>query len=157
MRAAAPSGPFAHETFGKESIMPTPEKLSSNLAQLALRLRDWWRRTQELASMDRTELNRIAAEFGMSAADVRLLVERGPDAASLFHRRLETLGLSRADVEHIAPGLTRDLERTCACCDSKKTCAADLDRDPADAGWQDYCPNAISLESVRRSKGRFPA
>jgi hypothetical protein len=53
--------------------------------------------------------------------------------------------------------LARDLERTCGCCEEKGICKHDLARDPAGDGWKDYCPNAISIESIRRTKGRFPA
>jgi hypothetical protein len=119
------------------------------------RLREWWQRGSELASIDRTELQRMAGEFGMSVRDFEDLVERGPRAADLLRERMRALGIARADVDATARGLMHDLERTCACCHGKDACRQDLEQRPDDPAWKDHCPNAISLESVRRAKGRF--
>lgn len=124
---------------------------------LLQRLQVWWQQRHELGSLDRGELDRLAGELGLTAGDLQNLVVQGVHGAELLRRRLETLGITRADVERVSPGLARDLERTCTCCDEKTTCRHDLRHDPAGGGWKDYCPNAISIESVRRTKGRFPA
>ena len=118
-------------------------------------LREWWQRRTELASIDRTELQRMAQEFGMSVRELKELAARGPQAADLLGERMRALGIARADVEDVARGLMRDLERTCACCDGKDACRHDLVQRPDDPAWRDYCPNATSLESVRRAKSRF--
>lgn len=119
------------------------------------RLRAWWHRHAELRSVDRAELERIAGEFGMTARDLEDLTARGPHAAALLHDRMQALGIARADVERLAHGLMRDLERTCACCSDKRACKQDLAQRPDDHAWKDYCPNAISLESIKKTKGRF--
>ena len=119
-------------------------------------LRDWWRARNELAGIDPTELGRVAAELGMTPEGLEDLVARGPDAANLLYERMRALGISRSDVGHAANGLMRDLERTCACCNEKGVCEKDLIRQPNDPGWKSYCPNAVSLESLMRLKGRSP-
>ena len=70
-------------------------------------------------------------------------------------QRMHALGITRTDVERVASGLARDLEKSCACCNDKDTCKRDLASGPGDPAWKDYCPNAISLESIKRAKGRF--
>lgn len=133
----------------------TPKTVFTAAAEHFLaRLREWWR-SSELAGIDRTELQRMAGEFGMSVRDLEELVARGPHAADLLHERMRALGIARADVEDVARGLMRDLERACACCNEKEECKHDLEQRPDDPAWKDYCPNATSLESVRRTKGRF--
>ncbi len=119
---------------------------------LLVRLRDWWQARAELADIDRREVDRIAEELGMTADDLQDLVARGPHAADRLHERLRLLGLSRTDVERAAHGLMRDLERTCACCNEKGTCDKDLKHRPDDSGWTDYCPNAVSLQSLTNLK-----
>lgn len=114
----------------------------------------WWRQNHELANLPRDELQRLAADFGMASKDLEHLVAKGPHAADLLHERLAALGLSRSDVERIARGLLRDLERTCACCSDKTECKKDLATRPDDPAWKDYCANATSLEAIMRSKGR---
>jgi hypothetical protein len=121
------------------------------------RLRTWWQHHNELEGMDRAELDRIAADLGMTAHDLGDLVARGPDAAALLQQRMTALGLSRSDVERAASGLMRDLERTCTCCDHKGVCEKDLANRPQDRAWKSYCPNAISLDAVVGPKGRSPA
>ena len=121
------------------------------------RLRTWWQHSNELRNMDRREVDRIAADLGMTARDLEDLAARGPHAAELLHRRLAALGLSQSDIERTTLGLMRDLERTCSCCDHKGVCEQDLASRPDDPAWKNYCPNAISLESVAGTKGRFPA
>lgn len=121
------------------------------------RVRAWWQHGNDLKDMDRHEVDRIAADLGMTARDLEELAARGPNAAELLHRRLTALGLSRSDVEHTALGLMRDLERTCSCCDHKGVCEQDLANRPDNPAWKGYCPNAISLGSVAATKGRFPA
>jgi hypothetical protein len=110
-----------------------------------------------LAGIDQNELGRFAGELGMASKDLEELVARGPDAANLLYQRMQALGLSRANVEPAAHGLMRDLERTCACCHEKGSCEKDLHKQPQDCGWKSYCPNAITLESLTRLKGYFPA
>jgi hypothetical protein len=68
-----------------------------------------------------------------------------------WQRRQELRNLW-ADIQHVAPGQMRDLERTCACCDEKRICKQDLTDRPSARVWKDYCPNAISLTSSRDAK-----
>lgn len=121
------------------------------------RWREWWRRGDELRNLDRHELDRIAADLGMSARDLEDLVSRGPAGADLLRRRMAAMGLATADVERLAQGLMRDLQKTCTCCNEQSVCEKDLARQPDDPCWKDYCPNANSLEAIKGSKGRFPA
>ena len=130
---------------------------STGLRGMLQRLQHWWHERQELGALAPGELNRLASEFGLSARDLHDLVAQGPGGAELLKRRLHALGVSRADIERIAPGLARDLERTCGRCGEKSTCQHDLTQDPDGTAWRQYCPNAVSVESVRRTKGRFPA
>jgi uncharacterized protein YjiS (DUF1127 family) len=120
------------------------------------RWRDWRRSREELGSLDRQELERLAGEFGMSARDLEDLSARGPGAADLLYERMQALGITRADVDRMAQGLLRDLEKTCSCCCDKPLCRKDLAMSPEDPAWKAYCPNALSLESIEATKRRFP-
>jgi hypothetical protein len=119
-------------------------------------LRDWWRRRSELTTMDRCELERIAADLGMTGADLKDLAARGPHGADQLHERMRLLGITRADVERLARGLMWDLERTCAHCNLKRACARDLATRPDDPSWGGHCPNAIALTAVKNAMRHFP-
>ena len=123
---------------------------------LLARVRDWWRRQNELSRVDPGELGRIAQELGMSTRSLKDLAARGPDAANLLYERMRELGISKAQVDRAAEGALRDLQRTCACCNEKSTCKSDLATRPNDPVWKSYCPNAITLDSLARLKDHHP-
>ena len=119
------------------------------------RLRAWWQHRNELGSIDPNELERIAGEIGMTGRNLQQLAARGPDAADLLLERMQTLGVTREDIERVSRGLMRDLEQTCTCCNEKGACSHDLATRPDADAWKDYLPNAISLNSVKKTKGRL--
>jgi hypothetical protein len=127
------------------------------LEALLTRVRDWWLVRSELGSIDQAELGRIAGDLGMTCADLQDLVARGPDAADLLYERMRVLGIAKEDVEQSARGLMRDLEKTCACCNEKGLCEKDLAIHPDNPSWKSYCPNAITLQSLKSLKGRSPS
>lgn len=129
----------------------------ANLQRLVHGLRERWRERGELAALNEAELDRLAADLRLVSSDLNQLVDLGPDTTELLYGRLDALSITRADVERMVPGLARDLERTCACCDRKKVCARDLEVRPEALEWKDYCPNEIAITSVGKCRGRFPA
>ena len=132
--------------------------LASAADHLLARLREWWRNYNEQKGLNGRELERIAADFGMSTRDFKKLVDfkeivtRGPHAADLLYQRMTALGVTRSDVERISQGWMWKLEENCKFCDEKGSCEKDLANRSDDPSWQDYCPNAKRLESVRRRK-----
>jgi hypothetical protein len=121
---------------------------------LLARVRDWWRRQNELSLLDPKEVGRIAGDLGMSSDTLKELVARGPDAANLLYERMRALGISKTDVDHAAWGVMQDLQRTCACCNEKGVCEKDLVEHAADPVWKSYCPNAVTLDALAKLKGR---
>jgi hypothetical protein len=124
------------------------------IERLLTRVRDWWRRQNELNLLDSVEVGRIAGDLGMSSDTLKELAARGPDAANLLYERMRALGISKADVDHAAWGVMRDLQRTCACCNEKGVCEKDMTEHPGDPVWKDYCPNAVTLGALAKLKGR---
>ena len=130
---------------------------SDAVGALLHRVRDWWRRQEELNALDNKEIERIAEDLRISTDTLRNLVARGPDAANLLYERMQALGISKVDVDKAAEGVLRDLQRTCACCNEKGVCEKDLAERPEDPVWKSYCPNAVTLESLSELKARSSA
>ena len=117
------------------------------------RVRDWCgARKRNSASLTR-EISRVAEDLGLSSHALKDLIARGPDAADLLYERMKALDISKADVDHAAHGMLRDLQSTCACCSEKGICEMDLAKHPDDPVWKSYCPNAVTLESLTKLKG----
>jgi hypothetical protein len=90
-----------------------------------------------------------------AVADLRALAGRGPDEATLLPRRMAVLGLDPGEVARLEPRMFRSLYWRCTSCQSQGRCAWDLADDFAIPpsqdwrdGWQSYCPNAASLNSL---------
>jgi hypothetical protein len=116
------------------------------------RVRDWWRRQEELRTLDDKQIGRVAADLRISTATLTDLVARGPDAAHLLYERMRALGISEADVRRAADGVMRDLQRTCTVCSEKGVCEWDLRERPGDPMWKTYCHNAVTLDSLTKLK-----
>jgi hypothetical protein len=111
--------------------------------------RDWrWARSDaaELDGCGACEVERLARDLGMSAADLRKIAARGPESADLLLRRMAALDLDRDEVAATEPRVFQDLQRVCALCESHRRCARDLGRDLSDQAWEDYCPNVATLK-----------
>jgi hypothetical protein len=113
--------------------------------------RDWMRTgsaLSELKCCGEDEVERMAKDVGVSAAELRKLVRRGPEAADFLLRRMAVLDLDRDEVSRTEPRTFQDLQRVCTLCESRRRCARDLGRDPADTEWESYCPNAATLKAL---------
>ncbi|HEX5958800.1 MAG TPA: hypothetical protein VFY92_09125 [Hyphomicrobiaceae bacterium] len=116
------------------------------------RWRAWWRSRNDLAMLEPHEMDRIAADLGLTSPELRDLVARGPHATDELGGRMRALGIDKDDVARVERGLMYDLERTCACCSSKGACRKDLAERPDHLAWMRYCPNAVSLACVKAAK-----
>jgi hypothetical protein len=139
-------------TESKGATMATPNAVGALLG----RLREWWRKQEELNALDEKEVRLVAADLGIGTNTLKDLIVRGPEAAHLLYERMRTLGISKADVDDAAQEVMRDLQRTCACCNEKGLCEWDLVLHPDDPVWKGYCPNAVTLDSLRKLKAHTP-
>ena len=140
-------------TFDK---LQSPSAILKGPRHTLSRLREWWHRRGELATMDRCELERIANDLGMTGPELKDLAARGPHAADQLRERMHLLGITSADVKRVARGLMWDLEGTCSRCNQKGRCEKDLAARPHDASWGGYCPNAVALTAVKNAMHHFP-
>ena len=111
---------------------------------------DWWKqqrdRTRDLDFVTASELDTIAKDIGVSAADLRKLDRRGSDL--LLPRMMAALHLDPTTLKQTDPALFRDLQRVCALCDCQNRCARTLAEGDAAATYEAYCPNALSLKAL---------
>jgi len=95
-----------------------------------------------------SEVDRIAIDIGMSAAELRRLASLGPESADLLLRRMAALDLDRKEVAQAQPQIFRDLQRVCTLCENHRQCTRDLLRDSSSSTWEDYCPNVATLKAL---------
>lgn len=132
--------------------IPAP---STERFQLAESIACWWREwlarrrgMAELASLAHEDLARMAQDVGVEPTDLPVLAGKWPNSADLLSRRMHELGLDPVEVAQTEPRVTRDLQRVCSLCGSKRRCRHDLARQPPAPGWRRYCPNAGTIDAL---------
>jgi len=114
----------------------------------------WWRNQAETnsASSEQAagkddfdslpELTKTSMMETLTATDYR------PEEANLLLRRMIVLDLDCNEVARTEPQMFQDLQMTCVRCDSRPQCASDLEHNPDDLAWHDYCPNVAQLKML---------
>jgi hypothetical protein len=97
---------------------------------------------------DELEIERMARDIRMSAAELRAMARKGPKAADLLLRRMAALDLDPKEVALLEPAASRDLQRVCTMCKSHRRCAWDFARRAPPSIWKSYCPNTGTLEAL---------
>ena len=100
----------------------------------------------DLSCCAQEEVDRIAHDIGVSAAELRALAKLGPDAADQLLLRMQALHLDPHQVENAEPPTFQDLQRICSLCEHHKRCEKDIASDAAAPAWESYCPNASTLK-----------
>jgi hypothetical protein len=113
-----------------------------------------WRAAEELAACPAGELRRIAAEVGVSGADLRQLCRNPVGPSDLLPQRLNLLGLDANYLQQEMPLLFRDLARVCANCQASRRCGRDLAHGDVETGMDTYCLNAATLDALALNRPR---
>src|SRR6185369_6861728 len=111
---------------------------------------DWWQSwtasPNDFACCAQEDVERMAHDIGVSAAELRELSKLGPHAADQLLERMKLLHLDPQVVENAEPPTFHDLQRSCSLCDHHKRCEHDLAAAAAAPEWEHYCPNAATLK-----------
>lgn len=112
---------------------------------------DWLKHRQqmrELRDMNSGEFARISRDLCVSPAELDAVVRRGPHASDELPRLLKALGIDEATLSRTQPVLQRDMVRVCASCQKKALCNYDLDAGTLAQHYEEYCPNAPSIDEL---------
>lgn len=104
----------------------------------------------ELRGLDRTEFAQIARDLNLSPTELYAISTGGNLSAGLLNKRMAEFGLSPEVVKKQHPEVSRDLERVCGICSSKKRCASEFGRRGSNPSRSDYCPNTQTLRALER-------
>lgn len=102
----------------------------------------------ELGECSPEDVMRIAADIGVPAAELRALAAKGPDAANLLGKLLVKLCVDPVQLANANPAVMRDLQRLCVVCGHKERCRHELSDGTAAEHYQEYCPNAFTLDAL---------
>lgn len=131
----------------QEAVTTGVRQLLESIAQRWRVHRDTVASLREIDGMDPAMAAEIAAEAGLSVADLRDVISHGAGANRLMQRMMEAYGIDVREVGEEAPGLLRDLSVLCSRCKDKGRCAAELEAGTARENAHLFCPNADTFET----------
>jgi hypothetical protein len=131
---------------------PAAYSHDGNLLQRLLSKIEDWARGSELDHMSGEDVRQLAQDVGLDANDLIRLASGESDASRLLYARLQSLGLSMAEIEAEGLGTARDMERTCGLCSDRALCEHDLTERPEATDWRRICPNNWTFEEMERLK-----
>jgi hypothetical protein len=114
-------------------------------------LGDWFKHRQEmreLREINSGDFARIAHDLCVTPAELDTFVRRGSHASGELPRLLKSLGIDEATLSRTQPLLHRDMIRVCAVCHQKARCDRDLDACTAAQHYEEYCPNAPTIDGL---------
>ncbi|MGN6572362.1 MAG: DUF6455 family protein [Pseudolabrys sp.] len=113
--------------------------------------------SRELAQCDPQDVAAIAQDLMISPAELRTLADKSPDSARLLYRMLNALGVDASALSEHDPLVIRDLERLCVSCTHKRKCAHELATGGASDHYDEFCPNAYTLDMLVAARKQAPA
>jgi hypothetical protein len=104
----------------------------------------------EVSNLDPALASGISRDLGTSVGELRALAGKWPDSSpELLNRRLQALDLDPAEISRTQPAAARDLAVHCSLCADQTRCRHDLDRNPSDPSWREYCVNTVTLSALK--------
>jgi paraquat-inducible protein B len=119
----------------------------SILSRMLTRIRNAISRWREMRSLDSREIEAVARELNISAAELVTLMSTSDESIASLNKRLANAGLSEAEIAKFHAEELRDLRRVCSQCTTKAKCARDL-RHNRLAAVSKYCPNELTLRAL---------
>lgn len=121
-------------------------------AGLLARALDWIKarlaHDQELATLAQFDLDYMAADLGVTHADLQAILPRDADNSLLMDRMVQARGLDPDALRAAGGSLLRDVELTCARCASTRRCRHELAAGTAAANGHAFCGNATTFDEI---------
>lgn len=100
------------------------------------------------------EVARMAKDIGVTPSQLQELVRKGPDSANLLKRLLVALHVDPKAIAEIDPLVMREMKWLCITCANKRRCEHELAKGTAAEHFQQFCPNAMSIDELLDQKAQ---
>jgi hypothetical protein len=135
---------------------PAVEMVINAIADWIKKYRQAVNLNNELARCSPDEVKTMATDLGLTPSDLRTLAAQGPGAADLLKKMLIALKIDPHILDEIDPLTARDLQRSCILCGEKRRCKQELAAGTAASNMHEFCPNAVTLESLFKAGSAQP-
>lgn len=121
------------------------------LVQSLKAYRDYSRRNDDFAALTSSDIELLARDVGVTPAQFRDIVRRGPDAAAELSKLLDALGIDETTLRDKSQVLLNDMRRVCAECNRKAACRKSIRRGTIAQEHVDFCNNAEMIAEAREN------
>ena len=123
---------------------------------LLARVFDWFKARissdSELANLSYEDMQFLAADIGVSVADLRAIGPMISDHDDLIKQMMLARGLDPDAVRRAFGGVMRDMEITCSRCHEVGVCQRELKANTAAAHCHEFCGNAKVMDELLEVK-----
>jgi hypothetical protein len=103
------------------------------------------------------EVMRMAKDIGVTPSQLQEIVRKGPKSANLLKRMLVALHVDPQIIADMDPLVMREMQWLCITCGNKNQCKHELAKGTATERFQEFCPNAVSINELLDQKGQLRA
>lgn len=118
-------------------------------------VRGWLKRQADLRALEALGpegRREIAQDFGLCDSTLSSLATSGPEAADQLPKMLRSVSLDPAELGCTHPEVMRDMAVVCSECDEKSRCRSDLTLRISAVTYDEYCPNAQTIDALRQEE-----
>ena len=98
------------------------------------------------------EVMRMAKDIGVTSSQLQELARNGADSANLLKRMLVALHVDPKVIADMDPLVMREMKWLCITCSNKRQCEHELAKGTAAEHFEQYCPNAVSIDELLNQK-----
>ena len=98
------------------------------------------------------EVMRMAKDIGVTSSQLQELARNGADSANLLKRMLVALQVDPKVIADMDPLVMREMKWLCITCSNKRQCEHELAKGTAAEHFEQYCPNAVSIDELLNQK-----
>ena len=115
---------------------------------------DWLKQRRQLRELmqfdaDPGELERVAHEFGVTPADLHMLVRQGALSADELPKMLEVLGIDEAAISRAQPALLRAIWSAFVILQAQTSVQSGACARVSPSNYVEYCGNADAIDELR--------
>ena len=121
--------------------------------QIAARFNAWYEKRcldNEFAALGFDQADQELNKAGLARDRLPEIIRRYPEASDLLRRVMAAIGINHDLLRRGQPEALHHLELICASCRSRNRCKGDLARGTTDETFQQFCPNAQDLMTMKR-------
>lgn len=119
-------------------------------------VQSWWherqeiaRELEELSALGDQGLTALASDVGVNAQMLAAVIRHGASAADDMQYLMRALNIDPDAVHYEEPGLYRGLQTSCALCEDKARCRAELNAGTMRDNYTHFCPNHETMSELR--------